>query len=262
MTNSSHSFTARRQKCFGFTLLEVLVGAAILAIVMSVMLGILSSGLSLWRNTQGKIEVDAEGRAGALLLMQDIDNIIMPASPKLWPSVMTSQGVPYFRFLTLKPHDYQDLGKGENVGDVCYVEYYFAPEGMLMRRFYSSKWTYENILKSGELPLPGREGAQLLSTNLLHELRDSVRGSSLFGEAGTTGFILLAINNPGQKGSLLPHRGPLDINNPPVGVEINFAATDMLSAQNPQLLDNAAYRLRNAGYFSLRYDLPTPIRSD
>lgn len=253
-----HKFAARKRTCSGFTLLEVLVGAAILAIVMTVMLGILSSGLSLWRNTQGKIEVDAEGRSGALLLMQDIGNIIMPANPKLWPSVVNFKELPYFRFLTLKPADYQDFDGGDNIGDVCYVEYYFASDKTLMRRFYSSKWTYENILKIGEFPPPGIEGAQLLMTNLLDEMRDSVRGSSLFAEAGTTGFVLLATNNPGQKGSLLPLRGPNDIRNPPVGVEINFATTDMASARNSQLLDNANYRLRNAGYFSLRYDFPTP----
>lgn len=261
MVNPS-KFAAPRQNRLGFTLIEVLVGAAILGIVVAVMLGTLSSGLTLWRNTQGKIEVDTEGRSGALLLMQDIDNIVMPASPKLWPSVTTSQKVPYFRFLTLKPQDYQDLGQGEDVGDVCYVEYYFAPEGALMRRFYSSGWTYENILKTGGFPPPGTEGAQVLSTNLLNELRDAVRGSSLYDEAGETGFVLLATNNPGQRGSLLPHRGPMDVANPPVGVEINFASVDMTAGQNPRLLDNASYRLRNAGYFSMRYDLPTPIRSD
>jgi prepilin-type N-terminal cleavage/methylation domain-containing protein len=246
----------------GFTLLEILVTAAILSVVIAVLLGVLSSGLTLWRGTQSKIEVDAEGRAGALLLMQDIDNAIVPASPQLWPSSVKSEGVPYFRFLTLKPSDYQDFGDGGDVGDVCYVEYFFATEGALMRRFYSSKWTYENILKTGGFPPPGIEGAELLSTNLLSEMRDSVRGSNLFGEAGTTGFVLLATNNLGQKGSLLPLSGAPDKNNPPVGVEINFAITDMTAAQNPELLNNEKHRLRHAGYFSVRYDLPAPIPSD
>jgi hypothetical protein len=230
----------------------------VLSVVLSALLTVLSSGLTLWGNTQGKIEVDTEGRSGALLLMQDIDSIVVPASIKLWPSTGRSQGAPYFRFLTLKPSDYQDFDGGDNVGDVCYVEYFFADEGTLMRRFYSSKWTYENILKTGEFPEPGVEGAQLLSTNLLDEMRDAVRGSSLFDEAGVTGFVLLGTNNLGQRGRLLPLHGTIDELNPPVGVEINFAVTDKSSAQNPQLLDNGIHRPRNAGYFSLRYDLPTP----
>lgn len=240
----------------GFTLLEVLVSASILAIVLSVLLGILSTGLSTWRVTQGKIETESEGRSGALLLMQDIDNIILPAESKLWPNVAYKGKIPYLRFLTLKPQDYQETTAEGNIGDVCYVEYFFSTEHQLMRRFYSSRWTYDNILKAGVFPAPSTEDAQLLSTNLLAELRDATRGTNLYSEAGQTGFVLLSRTNPGQEGSLLPLQGAATGENPPVGVEINFAVTDGTSAQNPQLLENPNYRLRNAEYISLRYDFP------
>jgi prepilin-type N-terminal cleavage/methylation domain-containing protein len=242
----------------GFTLLEVLVSAAILAIIMAVLLAILSTSLSTWKTTQGKIEVDIEGRSGALLLMQDINNIIMTKNPDLWPNTSTNAEIEYFRFLTLKPHDYQNSEKGDT-GDVCYVEYFFDKEkGTLMRRFFGSKWTYENILKDGGFPTPSKENAQLLSTNLLAELKDSVRGTPLFNEAGQTGFILLATNNPGQAESIMPHRGAMTLSNPPAGVEINFAPTDMTSHKNLDILDSPTYRLRNSSYFSMRFDFVQP----
>jgi prepilin-type N-terminal cleavage/methylation domain-containing protein len=242
----------------GFTLLEVLVSAAILAIVMAVLLAILSTSLTTWRSTQGKIEVDAEGRSGALLLMQDIDNIIMPNNVQLWPNSVTNSGTPYFRFLTLKPQDYQSPDQGD-VGDICYVEYFFdKTKGNLMRRFYASKWTYENILKTGRFPPPIQQNAELLSTNLLTELKDSVRKTPLFNEAGQTGFVLLATNNNGQTGAIMPHKGPLNTSNPPIGVEINFSPTDMTSHKNRDLLADPNYRLRNSGYFSMRFEFPKP----
>lgn len=242
----------------GFTLLEVLVSAAILAIVMAVLLAILSTSLNTWRTTQGKVEVDIEGRSGALLLMQDIDNIIIPNNINLWPNTVTNSTTPYFRFLTLKPADYQEQDRGD-VGDVCYVEYFFdKTEGSLMRRFYASKWTYDNILKPGGFPSPSQQNAQLLSTNLLTDLKDSVRNTPLFNEAGQTGFVLLATNNRGQTGTIMPHRGPKTISNPPIGVEINFAPTDMTSHKNRDLLSNPDYKLRNSGYFSMRFEFPKP----
>jgi hypothetical protein len=142
---------------------------------------------------------------------------------------------------------------------VCYVEYFLDKEtGNLMRRFYASKWTFENILKNGNFPSPSKENAEILSTNILSEIKDSVRNSPLFGEAGRTGFVLLATNNNGQRGNLLPLSGNATISNPPVGVEINFATTDMKSHRNPTLLSNPSYILRNSGYFSMRFDFPKP----
>jgi prepilin-type N-terminal cleavage/methylation domain-containing protein len=58
------SFTAAS----GFTLIEVMVSAAILAIVLAVMFSALSTSMSLWRNTDNKIVADREARAVELLL--------------------------------------------------------------------------------------------------------------------------------------------------------------------------------------------------
>lgn len=241
-----------------FTLLEVLVSGAILSIVVASLLAVLTTGLSTWRITQGKIEVDSEGRAGVLLLMQDIDNMVLPSAPNLWPEVSTNNGAANLRFLTLKPLDYQASPDNpqENTGDICYVEYTLTTSGALTRGFYPSRWTYENILRRGSLPAVGFTEPHLLSTNILTEMKSSVRGSRLYAESGQTGFVILSTNNPGYPGEIMPATGPLSSSNPPVGIEINFAVTDRASAQNPQLLENPLYRLRNSGYFSVRFDLP------
>ncbi|MBJ7392325.1 MAG: prepilin-type N-terminal cleavage/methylation domain-containing protein, partial [Chthoniobacterales bacterium] len=70
------SFTAAS----GFTLIEVMVSAAILAIVLAVMFSALSTSMSLWRNTDNKIVADREARAVELLLARDLANVIMPAA--------------------------------------------------------------------------------------------------------------------------------------------------------------------------------------
>ena len=241
-----------------FTVLELLVSSAILSIVVAILLSVLTTSMTTWRTTQGKIEVDNEGRAGTLLLMQDIDNMMLPSSPELWPEVSTNSDGVNLRFLTLKPLDYQgsDGNLQENIGDVCYVEYTLTPTGALMRGFHPSKWTYENALLLGSLPPPGSAAPQILSTNILTDMKNAVRGSKLYSEAGQTGFVILATNNPGYPNEIMPAVAPLSRSNPPVGLEINFAATDWSSAQNTQLLENPSYRLRNSGYFSVRFDFP------
>jgi len=241
-----------------FTLLELLVSSAILSIVVAILLAVLTTGMTTWRTTQGEIEVDNEGRAGVLLLMQDIDNMVLPSSPKLWPEVSTNNDGVNLRFLTLKTLDYQgsDGNLQENIGDVCYVEYTLTPAGTLMRGFHPSKWTYENALLRASLPPPGSAPPQILSTNILTDMKNAVRGSKLYDEAGQTGFVILATNNPGQPNEIMPLALPLSLSNPPVGLEINFAVADQTSAQNPQLLENPSYRIRNSGYFSVRFDFP------
>jgi len=247
----------------GFTLIEILVGAAILSVVIAVLLAILSTSMTTWGVTSGQIEVDREGRSGHFLLMQDIDNVVMPLSTNLWPQVVSSGGRATLRFLTTKPLDYQNPQQGD-VGDVCYVEYSLGDEGnSLLRNFRPSKWTYENILLSGRFPGIGSLGSgELLSTNLLRDFRDALRSRPvLYGEANTNSFVLLATNNGGQPGNILPLEGAASLTNPPVGVEVNFAVTDQTAARNLDLLLNPQYKLRNSGYFSMRFDFPSkPLR--
>lgn len=239
-----------------FSLVEVMVAAAVLGIVMAILLGTLTASMALWRNTESKIAADREGRAGELLIAQDLANALVPPFIGLWPRVTTNDDIVFLQFLTTKPLDYQPEDEG-NVGDVCLVEYFVGPDGSaLYRNFYPSAWTYENVLQTGVFPTPVTNEAQILASNLLADTRDSLRGMMLYDEANTNHFVALATNNPGQQGQTLPMDGPLTATNPPVAIEVNLAVAHAEAIANKDLLDDPGYRLRNASFFSFRVALP------
>jgi len=236
----------------GFSLLEVLVASAVLAIVMSILLGAVSTTLSLWRNTEGKLAADREGRAVELMMARDLASAIVPADPNLWPRVNNGR----LQFLTAKSLDYQSGGNGSvDVGDVCFVEYLLSQDGSaLLRNFLGSAETFERILSPATPGFPDlpASGAQLLATNLLVNARDAVRGLTVQNYVQSTNrFIVL-------NEDLLP-RSPSDTN-PPVAVEVNFGVTDPEGLANKDLLENPGFKLRNAGYYSFRIQLPNPVR--
>jgi len=247
----------------GFSLLEVLVAAGVLAIVMVIMLGALSTSLSLWRNTDNKIVADREARAVELLLARDLAKVVMPAKTNFWPRIVTNRAgrdnTYYLKFLTAAPADAQP---GSEIGDVCYVEYAVVPStngtGREMRRpFWSSTQTFTEILKKGEFPSAPQSANQYqsLGLNLLPTNNLAARGlGPLVGEANSTNFVLLGTN----KGSLLPFTDNPSTTNRPVAVEVNFAVADRTTLANTNLMANPSYILRNAGLYSFRISLPKP----
>jgi prepilin-type N-terminal cleavage/methylation domain-containing protein len=235
----------------GFSLLEVLVASAVLAIVMAVLLSTLTTSLSLWRTTESKIAADREGRSAELLLAQDISSAIMTTNPLLWPRVVDGS---LLQFLTLKPSDYQNANAGD-VGDVCLVEYSVDPETFsLVRRFWGSKETFD-ILKSGNaLPPPGGSGVdpQMVATNVLPEMHDAVRGLKVYREPLRTAFVML-------DQQLMPIKPPYAVDNVPAAVEINIGVADPDAMRNKDLLSNPDFILRNAGFYSFRLGFPKTL---
>jgi prepilin-type N-terminal cleavage/methylation domain-containing protein len=233
----------------GFSLLEVLVASAVLAVVLTVLLGTLTTSLSLWRNTEGKLYSDREARAAELLLAQDLSSVFMPTNPNLWPR--TNKGS--LQFLVTKPQEYQ--GSGE-LGDVCFVEYAVNPQdNTLTRVFYPSERTFTEIIRAEAFPSPIVAGRQILATNVLSDNRDAVRGLALYREANRNFFVMLGTN----RGTLLEHTGSYGPDNRPVAVEVNFAVTDPSSMDNRDLWESRQnMKLRNAGLYSFRINLPEP----
>ena len=241
----------------GFTLIEVMVSAAILAIVLAVMFSALSTSMSLWRNTDNKIVADREARAVELLLARDLANVIMPAATKFWPRVTNSGGVFYLKFLTATPADAQPATAG-NTGDVCYVEYAVLPStngpGREVRRlFWPSGKTYTDVLSTGALPGPqAADQFESLGLNLLPTNTMAARGlGNLVNEANNANFVLLGSN-------LLPFTGTPGTNNYPAAIEVNFAVVDPTTLGNTNLISRSTYVLRNAGLYSFRIPLPKP----
>jgi prepilin-type N-terminal cleavage/methylation domain-containing protein len=245
-----------------FTLLEVLVTCAILGLLLAILLSILNASLILWRDTDSKIYADREARAARLLLSQDLSNVVLPAnsSHELWPRVTTAGDITYLQFLTKSSSDYQDSDEG-NQGDICFVEYAISPTTTeLTRRFVGSAETLSGIIRTGNFPAPGggaQEETQMLASNMLPENTYAVRGFENLEDAiSNRRFILL------NGADLLPNP-PVDQNNPPRSIEINFAITDPDSTTPEifQLLENdSAFVLKNSGLYSFRIFLPPPLQ--
>lgn len=231
-----------------FSLLEVLVASAVLSIVLTVLLGALTTSLGLWRNTESKLQVDREGRAATLMLVQDLSGTMLPANSNLWPRVSSD----YLQFLTFKPSDYQRPG---DKGDICFVEYHVnKQDGTLLRKFLGSKDTYDTILAPGKFPSPDKNGGLLLADNVLDRAPDAVRGNILEALMTTDNFVILNTN-------LTRLEGPYTADNRPAAVEVNVAATDLTSMdkENQALWrGNPSLPLRHAGIYSFRVNFPAP----
>ena len=237
------------QAASGFTLLEVLVASAVLGVVMVILLGTLTTSMALWRNTEGKLSADREGRSAELLLAQDVAGAVMTTNPQLWPRVNGGR----LQFLTAKPADYQRVDEGD-VGDVCLVEYAVEPDNhSLVRSFLKSKATYNLLRNSGGSSLPSASGSgadpQLLATNVLKNMHDAVRGMNVYEEPLRTNFVIL-----GQ--DMMPLAAPYTAGKPPAAVEVNLGVADPDSIANEALLENSNYKLRNAGFYSFRLGFP------
>ena len=256
MTTPDHSRVSRRA---GFTLLEVLVSSAVLAIVLAIMFAALSTTMSLWRNTDSKIVADREARAVELLLARDLANAVMPASTNLWPRIESPRrsSIQFLKFLTAAPAAAQSsTGAG---GDVCYVEYVVLPStngpGHEIRRlFWSSGQTYSNVIRANAFPASSTNNPDLqsLGLNLLPTNNMAARRlGPLVGEANNTNFVLLGTN-------MLPFTGVMSSSNFPAAIEVNFSVADRTALANTNIIANTNYVLRNAGLYSFRIPLPKP----
>lgn len=246
----------------GFSLIEVMVASAVLAVVLTILLGTLTTSMSLWRNTEGKAAADREGRAAEFLIARELGNAVMPPGrTNLWPRVIDFGDGPVLQFLTTRPLEAQD--QDLDAGDVCYIEYFASEDGnALLRRFNGSAWTYDNVLSGANPSLPAvsvNDGSepQILATNMLDDARDAVRGLVVYNEANPTNFVILVTNEPSQPNEMLPYDDTdYNVSNPPVAVEINFAFAEQEAVLNKDLLRDENYKLRNAGFYSLRVSLP------
>lgn len=236
-----------------FTLLEVLVASAVLAIMMAILLSSVSTTLNLWRTTENKIAADREGRSAHLLLAQDLANAIVPTNTNgsmtnLWPRI--TDGGTRLGFLTTRSPEYQ--GSQGNVGDVCYVEYLLQSNGVF-RRFAGSKETFDALLTNG-MPLSTTSRFQLLADNIIpntNALRATpVQNNSTDWQSIRTNFVAVRFA-PSGSGIRYDPAG----NNRPDAIEVQVSATDMEAVRNISNLP-ANVQLRSAGFYTFRVNLP------
>ena len=147
----------------GFTMVELLVSSAVLAIVLTILLGTMTASLGIWRTTGGATAADREGRSANILLLNELRSAVVPeAVPELWPKV-ASNGT-YLGFLLRKPAGYQDIESGE-VGQVCFVEY-LVESNALKRRFVGSRETRDAMVQQ-RLPTNSEGVFHVLATNII-----------------------------------------------------------------------------------------------
>jgi type II secretory pathway pseudopilin PulG len=231
-----------------FTLLEVLVATGVLATMMVILLGSLSSSMSLWRTTESKISADREGRSAHFLLYQDLASAYAPTNSSgpltnLWPQIK-SNGT-FIGFLTLKPGDYQ---AANNSGDICYVEYFVDTNARaIYRNFVSSSDTFASI-KGNAMPKPANP-PQLLADYVIPNT------NAAKPVAGDTSFIIP--NFVGVRavlsGSSVSYQAAGSQR--PDAIEVNISTADMEAVKNLTTLTQAKADIRSAGFFSFRANL-------
>jgi prepilin-type N-terminal cleavage/methylation domain-containing protein len=152
----------------GFTILELLVSAAILGIVMFVMLAAMDTGMRLWKTTQDKIVIDREARSAFSLIAEDLKSMFNPPLPVPAPVFQNPAGGDgkFMEFLVLKSPGYQSQNSSAsagNVGDVCYVRYSFR-NNQILRAFADSKPTFD-ALQNNQFPV-GDAIEEVLAINI------------------------------------------------------------------------------------------------
>jgi hypothetical protein len=237
-----------------FTLIEVLVSSAVLALMMAILLSSMGASLSLWRVTEGKISADREGRSGHFLLAQDLANAVVPTNNALWPTILNGgRGI---GFLVLESADYQDAAVGD-VGDVCYVEYQVVTTGGtngLLRRFVGSKDTYA-ALKNNKLPTNAAAAfvSQFLADNVIPNT-NALKGTPVInnGESAwiRNNFVAITLPKPGTNYYAVAGA------NRPEAIEVNLSTADRDAVLNTNLLALPNYQIRSAGFFTFRVNLP------
>ena len=148
----------------GFTLLELLVSAAMIGVIMMIMLTATSTSMAIWRNSERAIAVDREGRNAITLMADDFANMLPVAENApdyMQPQLGVWNDYVFAEFFVLRPRDYQKEGAG-NDGDVCYVRYRYKDQ-KIERAASDSEETF-GAIKNGGVPKPAN--FEILSENL------------------------------------------------------------------------------------------------
>jgi len=232
-----------------FTLLEVLVATGVLATMMVILLGSLSSSMSLWRTTESKISADREGRSAHFLLYQDLASAYAPTNTSGWPTNLWPQiksNGTFIRFLTLKPGDYQ---AANNNGDICCVEYSVDTNThAIYRNFVSSSDTFLSISNNKMMPQPNN-APQLLADYVIPNTNAAKPDPS------DTAFIIPNFVGvrvvPSGSGIAYQAAGTQR----PDAIEVNISTADMEAVKNIDTLSKTTAGIRSAGFFSFRANL-------
>jgi len=177
-----------RRSDSAFSLLEILVAVTILALLMTVMLGITSSAVGLWRKGENRVDAYREARAALGVITRDLNLLVPPQStnhfllnsdgafdqlPAAAESGPDRAGAVFF--LSRLPQEAQD--PSESVAEICEVGYFLGFERLagssnatlnLYRFFRSSATTHSNIAATNSFhdAVIGPTGEEMLARNI------------------------------------------------------------------------------------------------
>ena len=136
----------------GFTLIEILVAAAMMAILVSLLLGFASQALTTWSRSSAKLEARSKIRFALELLDQDLESIVVFNDGREWfrsvpsPSKGRAEVGDWLMFYSVLSDPNTPVG-----GDLCVVSYRLAlqdPLGISSNRpMYG---LYRTVIPAGE----------------------------------------------------------------------------------------------------------------
>jgi GxxExxY protein len=162
-----------------FTLLELLVALTVLAILVTMMMGLVTSATALWRQSENRAEAYREARAAMSIISRDLQNTIVSTNPSLFringdafgqltgSDIITNPtNASAIFFHAAMPANAQD--PDANKSDVCQVGYFIAFDRTAMstnlpgfektmnlyRYFLSSNPTFTNLIDTNMSDYP------------------------------------------------------------------------------------------------------------
>lgn len=127
-------FFPRVFACDGFTLLELLVAMALLAILVVLLLGIVDNGAKLWRTSENRVDSYREARAALGVMSRDLQGVVAGTNTNYFrlndtsytPSGATmGTNASSLFFLTALPKTAQwSSSSNVNKSDICQVGYF------------------------------------------------------------------------------------------------------------------------------------------
>jgi len=124
-----HRKTSRHRYCGGFTLLEVLLASAILAVLVIFLLCMGNGAVRLWRDGEQRRESLREARAGLQILAEDLHSAVITTNPAslLLEGKSNGSDLESDRLFFLVSHPC-DRRNSNSKGDLCATGYFLAKD--------------------------------------------------------------------------------------------------------------------------------------
>lgn len=132
---STHDFTAAGARRRGFTLIELMVATAIMAILVLAVMTITSHVLSTWSSASGRLGANAEARTALQYLGDDLETLVVRPKKQVWLQVkndatdklpVTGGNAPVISMITATEYRDRPPSGQPDYGNICAVNYQLA----------------------------------------------------------------------------------------------------------------------------------------